>query len=757
MRGSFIAIFLLLISVKAFAVEQQQTAWQGDVDAFYIEDNALRHRDNGQGGNAHIYRSYLPKDTTSVSWSMECHFKDIPTRSNTFSFTLFAEENADYEYIYKVEPNANFDSLNLVREIRNKGNNSEESSLVSRVVLIKKTIEHKLLFWQDLRIGVDYSAKEGVRLRVFTSLEGTWQSAWQATISGAKHWSMAFDTKFTAQKKLNYSYHLPTISESQNPPSGETNPPLHILKYVPEDIGRVTLTLSEDVLLQSAEVQCVGYNPTLMPGQSSNELIINLGVPFAPYTTYEFQITGLKDTRGVLHALTFTLKTEGDSDGKTTIPEGVFITEVMVSPPTEGPLRGIKYIEVYNNSGAGLQLGYLTLLYGKTKIPLPHTILAAHSYAVLYPANDPYPTQLATLVPMDNFPTLSGNFTLILTDDMGNEYDRIHFTPHLYSQGELVTGASVERVTYRPDTWRRSNHPDGGTPGLPTTLIPYKEVVAGSVVINELLLSPPSTGEKYIELYNASSEAVNLADLYLSYSNKEESNSRRAWLLVKANYYLPSHSFVVLSPYPEALTRLYTMCDAERFIERINFPPLSATYTELTLFSHKSNAVVDQATYRKQWLGDKPGDRSGYSLERVGATANGTLRGAWRRALDNGKQEGIGGTPGVVNSADGLPFDDIPKDEYATWPTEEVLTYKQVVPLLRRYGDVATLWLYTLMGQPLMSVKGRAITSTLETLRQGRATLPTMIVVVHLEFNDPTREPSTLTYTSKWLHHHWHE
>lgn len=756
MRCPYLHILLgLLTTFPSFAIAQSNTPWQGDLDAYYIDGQHLSFRDDGKAGTARIFRNYQPSDPTHVSWHMECHFKDVPTSANTFTATLFTEERFPYTYVYRLQPNPQYQGVALVRDTHLANSPNGSPQLVSSTIIAQQSTKQLLTFWQQLLIDVDYRKGQGVRLRTFSPLLGMWQSNWVKTLNGQLLWQMSLTTKFTAKKKLGYTYLLPSLNKQGGSDDSPDTPSVHILHFQPEDIGRVTLTLSAPVLLKDATVTCPGFQPTLMPGDKPNTLIVNLGATFAPHRTYNFSIRNLKDTEGRLVELDFVVETKGEADGATEIPKGLFITEIMAAPPTQGPLQHIKYIELYNNSGATKQLGLFTLLYGKSKYPLPPITLADQSFAVLYLSSDPYPTTTATLVPMDHFPNLGNSFTLTLLDETGKEWDRVQFSYRLYGQGEITSGASVERVAYHPSSWRRSKHPSGGTPGSHTTLLPYKEVPAGAVVINELLLSPPSTGEKYIELYNPSSQPINLADLYLSYSNKEESPTSSSWLLVKDDYLLQPHNYVVLCPYPEALPRLYTQYSTQTFVERIDFPSLSSTYTELSLRSHKSNTLIDQSTYRRQWLGATTNERSGYSLERIGSTTDGTLRGSWRRAHDNGTQPHTGGTPGVVNSTDGESFIEHPDGAYTPWPDDPNLDDDQVKALLPLYADQAKLELYTITGNPIGTYRGKEILTMLQAIKTGQAHLPTLILLLHIEIYDPQQEPSLLTYSRKWLHYRW--
>lgn len=717
--------------------------WQGDLQAYNIEGATLTHRNDGVSGSASLFREY--RLSPSYSWSFGFQFIDLPTSNNTFEYIPMYVEEGQYRYYYKVLPEPNNRGIQLIQETHEFVSGTWRK--LSTQVLSRQLFSSALLVWNNLQVELHYDEKKGIQLQSFSPLTGFWQGDWMEIRQGSVIPRFTIKTKFTSQKKLGYSYLLPELINSSDAPVE-----VKIERFEPEDIGRITLFLSAPVIANNATVTCDGFAPTIMPGTTPNQLVVNLGVAFAPYTTYDFTISGLKDRSGRTFSLSFVVETQGEAPGSTSIPQGIYFTEVMSSPPTSGPLQSVKYIELYNNSGESLQLGHYHLLYGNTKYQLPATLLAQGAFAILYLESDPYPTRLATLVPMERFPPLSGSFVLSLVDANGAMWDKINYSSRLFGEGEYKSGASVERVTYHPDSWRRSNHPNGGTPGAHTTLQPFKTVEKGHVVINELLLSPSTTGEKYIELYNNSSRSINLADLYLTYSNKEESPLATSWLLVRDEYILHPQHYVVLSPFPEALSRLYPQNDPATFVERVDFPALSPTYSEIALHAHASGMAVDEVVYRRQWLGEQSSDRTGYSLERISPKSDGSQRPSWRRAKENGIEKGTGGTPGVKNSVDGLSPPDQSIHHPLEWPTDPILTYEQIEPMLQSFAPFATLSLYSLTGDVLMSAEGAAIQSLLQMIKMGVAPLPTMLVIVDLQFNDPEQEPAVIHYRHTWAH-----
>lgn len=72
--------------------------------------------------------------------------------------------------------------------------------------------------------------------------------------------------------------------------------------------------------------------------------------------------------------------------------------------------------------------------------------------------------------------------------------------------------------------------------------------------------------------------------------------------------------------------------------------------------------------------------------------------------------------------------------------------------MLQSFAPFATLSLYSLTGDVLMSAEGAAIQSLLQMIKMGVAPLPTMLVIVDLQFNDPEQEPAVIHYRHTWAH-----
>lgn len=68
-------------------------------------------------------------------------------------------------------------------------------------------------------------------------------------------------------------------------------------------------------------------------------------------------------------------------------------------------------------------------------------VLADKAFGVLYLESDPYPTRVATLVPMTRFPALSGSFKLSLIDTEDKVLDKVNFNSQIYGEADNQDGS----------------------------------------------------------------------------------------------------------------------------------------------------------------------------------------------------------------------------------------------------------------------------------------------------------------------------
>jgi hypothetical protein len=160
------------------------------------------------------------------------------------------------------------------------------------------------------------------------------------------------------------------------------------------------------------------------------------------------------------------------------------------------------------------------------------------------------------------------------------------------------------------------------------------------VVINEVMADPtPVVGlpdAEYVELFNASNHAVNLAGWKLQVGTSQK---------ILPNYSLAPGAFVLLVNPTSA--GLYSNLSNVIVPTGLSTTSLTNSGTTLTLFT-ANNVFMHQVSYTDQWYLDASKVNGGWSLEQIDPANPCAGASNWRASIANN-----GGTPGVVNSIHG--------------------------------------------------------------------------------------------------------
>ena len=702
-----------------------QEGWSGDIDLFSLENGRLTLTPLAQGGEqAEIHRSYELRSGVPVAWTMECHYDRRPSRYNTFALDLFSMHTETGLETYTLCPDPKGLEVRLVRTLSPANGTGKEE------VLLRHPLISPDEAWQRVALRVVYDGERQMTLSMLSPEGGVQHADVAVQLDGRPHGVLSLRVKFTSGRMSSTFWTEPTI-HSPYRSLGQ----IRLLRSALRRDGTISLYLNQPVDLSRAVTLVGGRETRVAYGETLSEVILPVTSP-SDSGPMEVRISGMETLDGPVGEWQTSIERPSAEDRS-----GLIISEIMIDPPAVGPLARVPYVEIANRGTAPVDLGRAILRCRTTAYDLPPVTLPPGGYAVLHSSQYKLPQESAHTLPMDHFPSMSGSFVLSLEGRDGQSIDRVVVDDRLYEPGLQREGHSIERVESDPLQWRYSIAPMGGTPGAPSLMRPYDTLAMGALVVSELMLSPESVGEKYIELYNTSTHPIELEGVYMSFRNSPD-GSYSAWPLVVSPYTLPAKSYAVLTPYPPALERLYPLCDPSTLVERIDFPSISPTYSEISLIARADRTSIDQVVYRRQWLGDTAADRTRHSLERVSPHADGTKKSAWRRASDASR----GGTPGRLNSSS------TENGSAGTWPDDPRLSYEQMMALLPLYGELATLELFTLDGQQIYRKEGGEVRPFIEKLQDGKAPLPTLIIVVRVTFTSPDPDFVPLTYSGKWVH-----
>lgn len=703
-----------------------QEGWSGDIDLFSLENGRLTLTPLAQGGEqAEIHRSYELRSGVPVAWTMECHYDRRPSRYNTFALDLFSTQTEAGLETYTLCPDPKGLEVRLVRTLSPANGTGKEE------VLLRHPLISPDEAWQRVALRVVYDGERQMTLSMLSPEGGVRHADVAVQLGGRLEGVLSLRVKFTSGRMSSTFWTEPTI-HSPYRSLGQ----IRLLRSARRGDGTLVLYLSQPVDLSRAVALVGGRETRVAYGETLREVILPVSSPSGS-GPMEVRISGMETLDGPVGEWQTSIERPSAEDRS-----GLILSEIMIDPPAVGPLARVPYVEIANRGTAPVDLGRVILRCRTTAYDLPSVTLPPGGYAVLHSSQYKLPQESAHTLPMDHFPSMSGSFALSLEGRNGQSIDRVVVDDQLREPGLQREGRSIERVESDPPQWRYSTAPMGGTPGAPSLMRPYDTLAMGALVVSELMLSPESVGEKYIELYNTSTHPIELEGVYMSFRNSPD-GSYSAWPLVVSPYTLPAKSYAVLTPYPPALERLYPLCDPSTLVERIDFPSISPTYSEISLIARADRTTIDQVVYRRQWLGDTAADRTRHSLERISPHADGTKKSAWRRASEASR----GGTPGRLNSSSSESG-----SGEGTWPDDPHLSYEQMMALLPLYGELATLELFTLDGQQIYRKEGGEVRPFIEKLQDGKAPLPTLIVVVRVTFTPPDPDFLPLTYSGKWVH-----
>ncbi len=154
---------------------------------------------------------------------------------------------------------------------------------------------------------------------------------------------------------------------------------------------------------------------------------------------------------------------------------------------------------------------------------------------------------------------------------------------------------------------------------------------SGAVVINELRYAPPDGDTEFVELYNRSEMAVNLAHLEIADATQDYT------AVADADTLLPSGEYVVLVRDADAFASTFPNAD---YLAPSDWPILNNTGDTSLLRHAPSGTTIDAVAYESSW-----GGTEGPSLERIDPAGPST------HASNFGTSEAeAGATPGVQNS-----------------------------------------------------------------------------------------------------------
>ena len=284
----------------------------------------------------------------------------------------------------------------------------------------------------------------------------------------------------------------------------------------------------------------------------------------------------------------------------------IVLNEVMFNP--SGPESTDEFVEVVNLSEEAVDLSGWQIGDGSdwddlsdtgegfSLAPGQYGLILDPDYFVNSSTYDDLIPDACLIVTLDGPTFGSGGFsnsqpeTLSLLDDTGTLMDQ-----HTYSV-ETEAGYSEERVeegaSCEYGQWKMSRS-QNGTPGGPNSVsfIPA-EFEARTVIINEIMLDPPSGEPEWFEVFNRSLETINLSGWLFS-----DSDTTGPIVFCTEDRFVDPGVYAVIS---EDSSIQYAMEDVEHLYVPFRWSVLNNEEDVLYLYD-PSGGVIDRVSYRGSW------------------------------------------------------------------------------------------------------------------------------------------------------------
>ncbi|MEP6595663.1 MAG: lamin tail domain-containing protein [Ginsengibacter sp.] len=163
------------------------------------------------------------------------------------------------------------------------------------------------------------------------------------------------------------------------------------------------------------------------------------------------------------------------------------------------------------------------------------------------------------------------------------------------------------------------------------------------IVINEILFNPSPDGVDYVEIYNRSTNIIDLKQLYIANRNSTGVISSIRQLSAESILIFPG-DFIVITEDPSVVQQKYLTTNPNAFIQVSGMPSFSDDKGNVIILNIQGK-VIDEVVYSDKWHFQLLSNTEGISLERINYNAPSLQPNFHSAATSVGY-----GTPGYKNS-----------------------------------------------------------------------------------------------------------
>lgn len=319
--------------------------------------------------------------------------------------------------------------------------------------------------------------------------------------------------------------------------------------------------------------------------------------------------------------------------------KSLIISEFMPIPDSSG-----EWIEIYNNSGTIVHLSEIfiadsSLRNNSAQISNTDFDLNDSEFLVICSDSAKFDAFYGNNIPRKqvNFGSLNNSHDAIyLIDFRGAVIDSLYYD----KSWQIKRGYSIEKIDLLAENenynWRHSLDERKSTPGAENSVSFIEQYESKSVIINEIMFDAASGNSDFFEIYNRSSEPVNLGGWFF----KTGDNEKKEFLPYSLNL-LPNKYFVIVED--SNFINNYSVNDSSLIIAGFSLN-LTNGENALSIYDFYGN-LIDSVYYSPSWHNPDFLVTKNRSLERINPNSASNDRDNWSSSLAKEKA-----TPAKQNS-----------------------------------------------------------------------------------------------------------
>lgn len=488
--------------------------WSGDAGLFTVVDDGgnFQLRSNSPGA-ATYHLSTLSTLATDAQWEFFLNLR-------------FATSGANYTDVYLMSPQADLNP-------RPEGYFVRIGDTPDHIVLYKRVGTTNTALVQSAAGVVGSSSNNPFRIRVTRDLDNNWTLAYQPggtgnyttagttvdnTFNSCSHFGVLIVQSTAATAVNNHFFDDFSVG---NIPVDEAAPEIDAVVVI--DAQQLEVVFNEAVDQASAEQPgnytlspSIGITSALRDALDPSRVRLGLATALQNGTTYTLTANAVQDLVGNAtnnasrEFLYFVPDVPGYRD--------VVINELMVDPNPPLGLPDAEYIELFNaTTDKFFDLGGWRITTNSTSATLPTYALGPGQYLLLVStANHPQFGFVPNSMPFSLSTTalVNGGTTVTLEGPGNVPIDVVSYTLDWYRDAARDDGGwSLEQINpFDPCSgqlnWRASNSPQGGTPGLPNSVLDPTPDITPPALLSVLTLSPTQITLVFNEGMDAASVAA---------------------------------------------------------------------------------------------------------------------------------------------------------------------------------------------------------------------------------------------------------